>query len=109
MDKGQGVAYIHQGGQTIIFVLSTTGGRFFVECLLHSAKAALHLTKPLSSATLSEEALSNPLSVKAAMSSAKFRALGKAFAKCRASARQIFEAVSRRSAPSIFFFAECNT
>jgi len=56
--------------------LFTTGGVIFAECLLHSAKAALHSVKPLSSATLGKEAPSNPLPVKAALPSA-VRALGK--------------------------------
>jgi len=55
----------------------TTGGGLFAECLLHSAKAALHSAKPLPSATLGKEPPSNPLPVKAALPSAKFRALGK--------------------------------
>ena len=44
---------------------STTGGGLFAECLLHSAKVALHSAKPLPSATLGKEPLSNPLPVKA--------------------------------------------
>ena len=55
----------------------TTGGGLFAECLLHSAKAALHSAKPLSSAIFSKEPTSNPLPVKAALPSAKLRALGK--------------------------------
>ena len=38
---------------------------------------ALHSAKPLPSATLGKEPPSNPLLVKAALPSAKFRALGK--------------------------------
>ena len=52
---------------------ATTGDGLFAECLLHSAK-------PLLSATLGKEPPSNPLSIKAALPSAKFRALGKGFA-----------------------------
>ena len=55
----------------------TTGGGLFGECLLHSAKAALHSAKPLPSATLDKEPPSNPLPVKAILPSAKFWALGK--------------------------------
>ena len=75
-----------------------TGGGLFAECLLHSAKAALHSAKPLPSATLGKEPPSNPLPVEAALPSAKFRALGKDFAECRAGTRQRFDAVSLPSA-----------
>ena len=92
---------------------TTTGGGLFAECLLHSAKAALHSAKSLPSATLGKEPPSNPLPVKAALPSAKFRALGKGFAECRAGTRQRFDAVGRWPMPSNFFlkklFAECHS
>ena len=81
----------------------------FAECRLHSAKAALHSTKPLPSATLGKEPPSNPLPVKAALPSVKFRAFGKGFAECRAGTRQRFDAVGRRRLIFFKLFAECHS
>ena len=52
---------------------------------------------------LGKEPPSNPLPVKAALSSAKFRALGKGFVECRVGTRQRFDAVGRRPTTSNFF------
>ena len=82
----------------------TTGGGLFAECLLHSAKAALHSAKPLPSATLGKEPPSNPLPVKAALPSAKFRTLGKGFAECQAGTRQRIDGCWPKAHAVLIFF-----
>ena len=57
--------------------LITTGFRFFAECLRHSAKAKLHLAKPLPSAALSKEHTAKNWSAKPSLPSVFYRALGK--------------------------------
>ena len=74
---------------------------------MHSAKAPMHSANPLSSATLAKEPPLNPLPAKAALPSAKFWALGKGFAECRAGTRQRFDTVGRRPTPSNFFKTLC--
>jgi len=63
-------------------VTITTGGGFFAECLRHSAKADIHSAKPLPSVILGKGRSVNSLSAKTSLSSALYRALGKAFAEC---------------------------
>ena len=46
---------ISNGNADGIAAAATTGGGFFAECLRHSAKAKLHLAKPLPSAALDKE------------------------------------------------------
>jgi hypothetical protein len=75
----------------------------FAECLLYSAKATLHSSKPLPSATLGKEAPSKPFTVNPALPSAKSRAFDKGFAECRAVTRQRFDAVGRQVTPFCFF------
>ena len=74
----------------IYHFLITTGGGLFAECLLHSAKAALHSAKSLPSVTLGKEPPSNPLPVKAALPSAKFRALVKDLTPSAEDRRNLF-------------------
>jgi hypothetical protein len=50
----------------------TTGITFFVECLIHSAKAILHSAKALPSVTLGKEHLTNTLSAKGSLPSTFF-------------------------------------
>ena len=92
----------------------TTGGRLFAECLLHSAK-------PLPSATLDKEPPSNPLPVKAALPSTKFRALGKDLTPSADDRRRLIIFLKKNSLPSatapalgkeicfLNLFAECHS
>ena len=57
--------------------LSTTGFRFFAECLRHSAKAILHSTKALPSAALGKAHTVKNWSAKHSLPSVFYRALGK--------------------------------
>ena len=65
----------------------TTGISGFAECQGHSAKPNLHLAKALPSAALGKEHSANKPSAKASLPSVFCRALGKAFAECRHSAK----------------------
>jgi hypothetical protein len=56
---------------------------FFAECLRHSEKTILHLTKALPSVTLGKEHSANILSAKGSLPSAFFRTLDKDFAECQ--------------------------
>jgi len=65
----------------------TTGPSEFAECQGHSAKPNLHSAKALPSAALGKEHSAKKESAKTSLPSVFCRALGKAFAECRHSAK----------------------
>ena len=65
----------------------TTGLSEFAECQGHSAKPNLHSAKALPSAALGKEHSAKKESAKTSLPSVFCRALGKAFAECRHSAK----------------------
>jgi hypothetical protein len=60
----------------------TTENRRFAECLRRSAKPIMYSAKALRSAALDKAHTAKKVSVKTALPSAFYRALGKAFAEC---------------------------
>ena len=81
----------------------TTVNGLFAECLGHSAKLLLHSAKALPSAALGKEQSAKNPSAKVSLSSATYRALGKAFAECHVSTRQ-----KKSDVNSDGLFAECH-
>ena len=83
--------------------LLTTRNQQFAECLRHSAKPEIHSVKALPSAALGKEQSAKNPSAKVSLSSATYRALGKAFAECHISTRQ-----KKTDVNSDGLFAECH-